>query len=361
MNRISIMLSSLLFLGSCQANSNVTLSFETPTHPDSVSVSYVLLDPKKSPAPVEPKTIAVTNNVIDIPLTADAPARYIIEIQPEEAIDFFASPDDTLRIRVTDLDPLAYDVTGTELMDGISELDRQLKPIEADFRRLSGSGNVTPQQRQLLADRYNRTAADYIRSHPSSTASAYALMTFDGPEFMDLMALLTPEAKKSILYPYVEAKAAQLKAAVEKQKLQEQMSSGSYDAPEIALKDLDGKVVKLSDFRGKWVVVDFWGSWCGWCIKGFPELKKTYQEYKGKLEVLGVDCQDPETTWREAVARHQLPWVNVYNPGRGEEVLSAYGVQGFPTKVLVSPEGKIADITTGENPAFYDKIRELVK
>ena len=86
-------------------------------------------------------------------------------------------------------------------------------------------------------------------------------------------------------------------------------------APEFTLKDLDGKNFDLSSLRGKYVVLDFWGSWCGWCIKGIPEMKKAYEKYKGKIEFVGIDCNDTEDKWKKAVAEHQLPWINVRNIG----------------------------------------------
>ncbi|MDE7161099.1 MAG: redoxin domain-containing protein [Muribaculaceae bacterium] len=143
-------------------------------------------------------------------------------------------------------------------------------------------------------------------------------------------------------------------------------SAGGYvtelrvPAPEFTLKDLQGKDVSLSQYRGKWVVLDFWGSWCIWCIKGFPELKENYAKYAGKLEVIGIDCGDTPGAWQDAVRKYDLPWVNLYNPMESVGVDRIYGVQGFPTKVIVTPEGYIADITVGEDPAFYTKLDALM-
>ena len=88
-------------------------------------------------------------------------------------------------------------------------------------------------------------------------------------------------------------------------------------------------------------------------------MKDAYEQYKPELEVIGVDCNEPEDKWRKAVEKYELPWVHVYNPS-DSDVLANYGVQGFPTKVIVNPEGKIADITVGENPAFFDTLGRLI-
>ena len=116
----------------------------------------------------------------------------------------------------------------------------------------------------------------------------------------------------------------------------------------------------MSSLKGKYVVLDFWGSWCGWCIKGFPKMKEYYQKYKGKFEILGVDCNDTPEKWKAAVKKHELPWLHVYNP-KDSKVLAEYGVQGFPTKILIGPDGKIVKTVVGEDPSFYKFIDEIFK
>lgn len=124
-------------------------------------------------------------------------------------------------------------------------------------------------------------------------------------------------------------------------------------------------MVSLSDFRGKWVVLDFWGSWCRWCIKGFPALKRAYGENgaERRFEVIGIDNRDPKDRWLEAVKKYQLPWVNVYNDTEteaGQALLESYAVQGFPTKIVIDPQGIIRNITVGEDPLFFITLEDLL-
>ena len=129
-------------------------------------------------------------------------------------------------------------------------------------------------------------------------------------------------------------------------------------APDFTLNDLSGKPLTLSSLRGKYVILDFWGSWCVWCIKGIPQMKEYYQKYAGKFEILGIDCNDPEEKWKAAVEKYELPWLQVYNP-RDSKVLEQYEIQGFPTKIIVGPDGKIVKTIIGEDPAFYTFLDEL--
>jgi thiol-disulfide isomerase/thioredoxin len=134
----------------------------------------------------------------------------------------------------------------------------------------------------------------------------------------------------------------------------------AIQAPDFTLDDLNGKPLQLSSLRGKYVILDFWGSWCGWCIKGFPQMKEYYDKYHGKFEILGIDCNDSEAKWKAAVKQYELPWLHVYCP-RGSQIFSDYAIQGFPTKVIIDPKGNIVETILGEDPAFYTLLDQLFK
>lgn len=131
-------------------------------------------------------------------------------------------------------------------------------------------------------------------------------------------------------------------------------------APDFTLKDMDGNEVNLSDFRGKYLVVDFWGAWCVWCMRGMPAMKEYYAKYSDKVEFLGVDCNDTEETWKATIEEQKIPWKNVYN-GMSKEILELYDVPGFPTKFIISPEGEVLKKVVGEDPEFYTYLDELLK
>ena len=131
-------------------------------------------------------------------------------------------------------------------------------------------------------------------------------------------------------------------------------------APDFELPDLQGNPLKLSSLRGKYVVLDFWGSWCIWCIRGIPGMKEAYSKYKDQMEILGVDCQDTEEKWKAAVEEHQLPWLQVRCPEDYLQTLGQqYRIQGFPTKVIIDPEGRLVKVVVGEDPAFYTFLDQL--
>lgn len=130
-------------------------------------------------------------------------------------------------------------------------------------------------------------------------------------------------------------------------------------APDFTLKSIDGSSFTLSSLRGKIVVLDFWGSWCGWCVKGMPEMKKYYAKYKGKFEIVGIDCNDTVEDWREAVEDNGLPWIHVRVP-ESSDLLEEYGIEGFPTKIVLDEKGRVINVVEGEDPEFYDFLDQLL-
>lgn len=157
---------------------------------------------------------------------------------------------------------------------------------------------------------------------------------------------------------------AQQQAAAEEEAvvaIDNTLDEATIPAPDFTLKNLVGEPVSLSEFQGQWVVLDFWGSWCRYCIAGIPDMKEAYATYHPKgLEIIGIDCNEPEVNWQEAVARYELPWINVYNPGgRDSAVTQAYEIKGYPTKIIIDPEGYVRKVVLGEDPVFYEFLKEI--
>ena len=215
-----------------------------------------------------------------------------------------------------------------------------------------------PALEQALAD----AVLGYVKAHPDADASAVLLSDLgsDAEHMKEGAALLTERARGSVAANLYKA----MLAAAEKEKANQSLQEGLEGnlAPDFTLNDINGQPLALSSLRGKWVILDFWGSWCGWCIKGMPKMKEYYAKYADKLEILGVDCNDTVEKWKNAVAKHEIPWLHVYwDKEKGDNPVELYGVQGFPTKVVIDPDGKVAKIIVGEDPAFYTFLDEVLK
>jgi thiol-disulfide isomerase/thioredoxin len=229
---------------------------------------------------------------------------------------------------------------------------------KAGAKRDSVMNALMPEIRKIMKDRRD-AAFNYVKANPDDDGSVYLLTYVEDTEAA--MALLSNRAKTGIMKPICDA----YQKRIDKENARKKQSVNVADgkpAPDFTLKDINGKDLALSSLKGKYVVLDFWGSWCGWCIKGIPDMKKMYAKYQptGKFQILSIDCNDTDAKWRDAVKKHEMPWLHVYNP-KDSKVLATYCITGFPTKIVVDPKGTIVKTIVGEDPAFYEYIDSLFK
>jgi thiol-disulfide isomerase/thioredoxin len=200
---------------------------------------------------------------------------------------------------------------------------------------------------------------DYIKANPSQDLSAYYLNSMPMDTFFVYIDKLDPSVRKGILAKGLDIQEQQVKTFKAVEEAQKRVSVGSV-APDFELKSINGNLVKLSDLKGKFIVIDFWGAWCYWCMKGVPQMKEYYAKYKDKVEFIGVDVRDKEDVWKTTVAKYELSWTHVMNL-TGADVPVLYGVSGYPTKFILDPEMHIVARIIGESPEFYKKLDELFK
>ena len=273
---------------------------------------------------------------------------------------FLTSPTEEVAVAVTGDN---VDYSGTALMEGVDKV----KKIEKNYMtRMSKvmKGESDEDAEAVEAEAVADIKA-FIAGNPSSPALPYAGLMLDGEDFLTFYENLDPALKNSIFSSMLQAQKQNVDREVAIKRLYDKLESGKELAPNFTLPDPEGKMVSLDQFRGKWVILDFWGSWCGWCIKGIPELKEAYDKYKGRLEVIGIDCRDDREDWLEAIKKYDLPWVHVYNDmennDSADRVDRAYGIQGFPTKIIINPEGYVKKIVVGEAPSFYTLLADYLK
>jgi peroxiredoxin len=132
-------------------------------------------------------------------------------------------------------------------------------------------------------------------------------------------------------------------------------------APGFDAQDLNGKSIRLESLRGKYVLVDFWATWCAPCITELPRLQEAFRKYHGAgFEILGVSLDETRTPVVDFVNVRKLPWLQLHNGTAGADLVEAFGVSSIPATYLVDPDGKIIRLDL-RGQALETTLAKLIK
>jgi len=202
-------------------------------------------------------------------------------------------------------------------------------------------------------------AQDHIVNNPSSVLSLYLIAQYwqeYGPEKAKsfLQSLSLPLQNHSI--------AKGLVAAWEKRQETESNTAIGRLSMDFSQADTTNMAIRLASFRGKYVLLDFWASWCGPCRQESPVLVKAYKKYHSKgFEILSVSLDENKEKWKAAISKDKLAWTHVSDLKGGQnEAATLYGVESIPANFLIDPQGKIiAKGLRGED--LERELQELFK
>ncbi len=251
-----------------------------------------------------------------------------------------------------------YKVDWKPITEKAGEIYRRLDKAEKD-----GSMKADPSLRKRFDAEFkalgvlNDTVVNaYVRKNRNSIASAMVILDryINYPYYNNaraLMPLLSKEVQQSSFGKQIYAALAL-----------DEMTAAGKAAPVFTMANTEGKMVKLSDFKGKYVLIDFWASWCGPCRKENPNVVAAYKKYHDKgFEILGVSLDSNKEAWLKAIQADGLSWNHVSDlKGWKNDAAALYGVKSVPASFLLDPQGKVVGKDL-RGEALHQTLAELFK
>lgn len=220
------------------------------------------------------------------------------------------------------------------------KIREEMEPLEAEFNTV-----LFPKEQELFTKN-------------SDIYAVQTLMKWRFGQYADFLVELTKSIPDSLKNGY---EWDEIKKEVD---AYEATRPGKF-APDFTLYTPDSTALALSDLRGKYVLLDFWASWCAPCRASFPKLKELYKEYKGKgFEILSITNDSNHDQWKKAIEKDQTPWLHVADefpkpPAFGTaRVIGLYGFHYLPSTMLIDPDGKIVATLKGE-VEIEAKLKEI--
>ena len=230
------------------------------------------------------------------------------------------------------------------------------------FRNNPGLSNEEKQKLSKeatpLADQLSKVWIEFTKANIGNPLGQFFALTFirtmpTESDINDLIASAPAEFKSN---PTIQARLAQIK-----EKEEEQGIGKTYK--DITLTSPDGVNISLSDYIGKkeLVLIDFWASWCGPCIKEMPTLVKAYEQFKDKgVEIVGLSLDSSKDAWISAIRRLNMTWVHMSDlKGWDSSAAQLYQIQSIPQTLLVNKEGKVVAANL-RGDALIEKIGSLL-
>lgn len=222
---------------------------------------------------------------------------------------------------------------------------------ESDINSLFQERN---QETRIIREKY----MEFISNHPDNELSAFYITQIPFDLILEYESKLSEEIRNGLYKPIIDDRVRNYRDYLAVQDNKANIAVGKI-APDFELKSIEGESISLSSFDKEFIVLDFWGSWCGWCIVGFPKMKEYHEKYRDRVEFVGIACNDKDAAWREAVNEYQLNWPQLFNE-KDNNVAVKYAIEAYPTKIILNKERQIVAIFKGESEEFYNKLASLL-
>ncbi len=330
----------LLTMAACQSKKGFEINGNVENQKDG-QIFFVNLHTE------EQDTVIIKDGKFSLSGVAEEPTPFLIfspEVLPAQTILF--ADQGTTKISFKANDPASLEIKGCATQKEYEKFNDQTKPLLAQFdsiQMLAMSGQIDNAEVQRLAtvlqQQYENVNLQFVKAHPASYVSALLAYEYlrqkpqlNSKEKKQILASLAPEIQQS----FFGNKMLELINA-------DEATAVGNAAPNFSLPDPSGKEISLNSFKGKYVLIDFWASWCGPCRAENPNVVAAYNKYRNKnFTILGVSLDENKKQWETAIQKDNLKWTQVSDlKGWNSSVVSLYNIKSIPSNVLLDREGNI--------------------
>ncbi len=271
-----------------------------------------------------------------------------VEGQQQQVINFFVEKGDIeINAKRTDLQNAI--IKGGDCNKNLQEVMNIIKPYGPKMIALSDSIKILYQAKDMesvqrlqhsaiaMEAEENKAITKHIKDNPKSYSSAYFAYQLNSYETnLDAAEAAFLSLDASIQSSYYAVK---LKKIIDGLK----STAVGTKAPDFTAPTVEGKTISLSSFKGKYVLLDFWASWCGPCREENPNVVKAYAQFKNRnFAILSFSLDDNKDAWQKAILSDNLSWTQVSDlKGWQSPIAGQYGIQAIPSNVLIDPDGKV--------------------